>query len=482
MRKILLIALQGISLFVMFFLLILQDKLPDGFKLYTLMPLSFFVGTFFLYKNFFSTSMRFLLTNIGILIMFFLRMVLSPLFSALSGWYFEAAYAPMIENNLSLAILLISYECFISFLFLGLISKPKVINQTEKYDLKLIGNNLFYIVFILFGIIVFLLWGRNGLVSFGILTSDIGERIGDNTNQFLNLVIQIIKITCTLLFLLLLSLLQKSYTQKKSFKLVLFAIILAVLNTSVIVGERRTIMLFTAISSFLLIIVVFKKYRNQILLWGILSTLILLGLASFYKSYLANQFGSYSDAISNTTFTLSDISQDLQAYFTGPQNVSIAILTRRSHSPNFLNLLYDFARSFFGFNFLVKDRDMSLTSELFNNVFYSSNNYKSGHILSSIGFGYYYFGAILAPIFTIFHIKLSTIIEKILNKSRSYESLYFWSYILSRVIFNIYYSTPSMIIFITQNMFTLGLVFLIGSLISRKGKANINTDENYNLL
>ncbi|HGF7682763.1 TPA: hypothetical protein QFK46_002219, partial [Enterococcus faecium] len=452
MKKIFLVTLQIISFFVMFFLLIIQEKMPDGFNLYTLLPLSFFLGAFFLYENFFSNSMRFKMTNIGIVLMFFFRMVLSPLFSALSNWYYEAVYAPMIGINLNLAILLISYECMISFLFLGLFSKTKDISLNENHHLKLFGNKTFYTIFILFGFFVFYLWGRNGLVSFGILTSEVGERIGDNTSQFLNLVIQIIKITCSLLFLLLLSKLQEKYMKHKNMLPVICAIVLAILNTSVIVGERRTIMLFTAISSFLLVIVIFKKYKVQILFWGIMSTVLLVGLASFYKTFLANQFGSYSDAFLNTNFSLTDISHNFQAYFTGPQNVSLAILMKRSQTPSFLNLIYDFARSIFGFSFLVRGSNLTLASELFNNVFYSSDNYKSGHILSSVGYGYYYFGPVLAPIFTVFHIKLSIVIEKTLNNARSYESVYFFSYILSRIIFNIYYSTPSMIVFITQNI------------------------------
>ncbi|WP_347095461.1 hypothetical protein, partial [Enterococcus faecium] len=91
----------------------------------------------------------------------------------------------------------------------------------------------------------------------------------------------------------------------------------------------------------------------------------------------------------------------------------------------------------------------------------------------SVGYGYYYFGPVLAPIFTVFHIKLSIVIEKTLNNARSYESVYFFSYILSRIIFNIYYSTPSMIVFITQNIFTLGLVFFMGVIIAGKGKINV---------
>ncbi|MBR8696487.1 hypothetical protein I8F94_11510 [Enterococcus gallinarum] len=100
------------------------------------------------------------MTNIGIVLMFFFRMVLSPLFSALSNWYYEAVYAPMIGINLNLAILLISYECMISFLFLGLFSKTKDISLNENHHLKLLEIKLFYTIFILFGFFVFYLWGE----------------------------------------------------------------------------------------------------------------------------------------------------------------------------------------------------------------------------------------------------------------------------------------------------------------------------------
>lgn len=479
MKKIVLILTQIISLLVIVFTIASLNSLPDGYELYVLLPLSYFIGSSFLYSLVLSKELKYPLSTYGILLMFFLRTVISPYASIASGWYVEAIYAPFINVNIALSIKLIAWECLLSLIFMSFIFRKdgtKLDNTDDYNDIRLKGNKLFYLLFIIFGIICFFLWGRE-LVSFGFLSSNEGERIGDNTNQFLNLVIQIIKISATFIFLLLMQKLQLKYSKNKKLKYALAGIFLAILNTSIIIGERRTIMLFTAVSSIYLVVVVFKKYKNLLVLIGGISAITLLGMFTFYKTFVANQFSSYSEALMNNDFSLEDLAHNLQAYFVGPHNVSISVLLSKTTELNFLNMIYDFFRSIFGLSFLASGLDSNLTSQVFNSIFYNSDNYQSGHILSSVGYGYIYFGFLMSPVFTLFHLTICRFFEGLLKKSKSFEGIYLWSYILSRIILNVYYSTPSMIVFITQNIATLGLAIFISLLISGKGAITLDCKE-----
>ncbi|MBV1710093.1 MAG: hypothetical protein KMY54_09565, partial [Erysipelothrix sp.] len=180
---------------------------------------------------------------------------------------------------------------------------------------------------------------------------------------------------------------------------------------------------------------------------------------SIYKHFYAFAFGSYSVAISQSNFDMRFVSTTLQAYLFGTQNVALAIKMNESLNLSILNLLYDFGRSVFGLSFLLKDR-LEITSQLFNTFIYGKTT-ATGHVISGIGYGYIYLGALFSPAIVWLNIFISVKLEKWLKSTKSYEMMYIVGYILIRFTTNLFATTPPLISSATIMFFSAGLVYYI---------------------
>ena len=148
-----------------------------------------------------------------------------------------------------------------------------------------------------------------------------------------------------------------------------------------------------------------------------------------------------------------------------PTNNSIPI---KKNNINMMNLLFDFLRSIVPISFFVKGMG-TLTSQMFNSYIYSGSQ-ETGHIISSVAYGYIYFGILFSSLFSVFNIAVSYYMEIKMNMSNSYEMMYLWGYVLMRFAFGMFMNTPALLSTTTIMLVTFGLIFKVASIL----KININ--------
>ncbi|MCM3709211.1 O-antigen polymerase [Sporosarcina luteola] len=407
-----------------------------------------------------------------------LRYVLVPLLSFVSGTYNGVSYSIVTQESIEIAILLVIFELFISSSFLYILirflmerdlNKPTINNQ-----LKLFGNRYVYLLFIVLSFIIFLTVGRD-LIQFFIISVDSLDRAGDIQGTFLILLRQIIITGIIFSFLMVSSYCSKKYNITKNKLYFYYTIVFTLLSVGIIVGERRSAIVYTALVSIFILVKLFERFKKEVVLYIIGVGVFVLMMMTIYKHFAAFYYGSYTEAISSTDNDIGYYTSMLQAYFFGTQNVAFAVDLGRFNSFNLINLFYDFGRSTFGFNFLLKEK-MTMTSEFFNTHIYGYNM-ESGHVLSAVGYGYIYFGILFSPIIVCINIFISIMLEKWIDRTRSLELKYILSYMLVRFATNIFVASPPLISVATNMFFTVGLVYLIALILRSNKHRNVLTSK-----
>lgn len=412
-------------------------------------------------------TQTFKITVAFVIALSWLRLVATPFLSSLTGIYNGVSYINVSQNSIQISIMIVVYEFIISSAFLYLITKTHAKKEHKFYSptqtLKLKGNKIVYALFLVVALILYLVIGRQmNLLEFFIISVDTSERFGDVQSTTLVLLRQIFKAAMIFLFVWFVSYCERKYRQTGDKSYILFSLALAILNVGIIIGERRSEQVYVCLVVMFILTIAFKEYRKQIILLITIATSIVLVFMSIYKHSAAYYYGSYSNAIQASPFDLQMITQVLQAYFFGSQNVAAAIEFSKSSDLSFINLLYDFSRSVFGLSFVLKDK-MIMTTEYFNSFLYGFSK-AGGHVISGAGYGYIYFGFVLSPIITCLNIFISTRLEKWFNNSTSYEMKYIVGYMLVRFATNIYVNTPPLISLATIMLFSTGLVYFIAKI------------------
>lgn len=408
---------------------------------------------------------KFLITIISISIVSWLRFVLTPFLIVYSGNYEGFIYLQTSSESIRLAIVLMCYEILVTnillYVFISL--------QKENINISIPvirGSKKIYFLFLILTTLVLLFIGLpNNILQFFILEVDGTERVGDIEGTNMVLTQQILITGLILAFAWSVEILRNKYNIKKRVLYVNIAILIAAFNVSVIVGERRSYLVYSAIASIVLLTRAFPTYKKKIVISISSVAIVVIGLMSVYKFFYAFYYDSYLEAFSNSQIDLGSWAATLQAYFLGPENVALAIDMSENNSLNLSNVFYDIGRSIFGLSFIFKNFGAT-TVEIFNthNYGYSRTN---GQILSTIGYGYTYFGFLIAPIFVAFNIWISIKLEYLLKKTDSLIMIYLWSYLLMRFTVGIYTNPAPLISLSTIMLGTVGLLYITSILIRK---------------
>lgn len=455
-------------------------EITSGYELLWIQPLTFSIVYLVILRDTLNKG-RFLITLYSYLILSMIRMVIIPLFSSLSGLYNGVSYIYSSMDSIQLAVFLVVYEFIITSIFLSLITNSK----NNKYygksidngNLHLEGSKVIYGLFIFMALGLYVLIGRNlNLIQFFVMSTDSAERYGDVTSTYLVLLRQLFKGSLIFLFTWFTSFCQKKYNFTKKNKYVYYAILLGILNVGVIVGERRSEQIYTSLVVIFILIKVFKEHRKMIVTTILSTALTVLLFMSIYKHFAASAYGSYTEAMQASTMDLNFFTETLQSYFFGTQNVAVVIEMKKHLDLDILNMLYDFGRSIFGFSFILKNK-MVMTTEYFNTFIYGVTK-ANGHVISGVGYGYYYLGSLLAPLIVCLNIYISIKLEKKFNNTDSYEMKYILGYMLLRFTTNIFVNTPPLISLSTIMFGTVGFVYFVAKLFnSNKRTSKINQVE-----
>jgi len=447
----------------------------EGYHAMMFFPI-FFLIFYFLFLQSLRCS-NFPFTVYGIIGMQWIRFVLMPPVCAIAGENVGFWYINPTTNSLNLAIILVIYEFLIVSIFSKVLFSSTNINKFIKQRherLILDGNKLIYLAFILVAISILFIEGRNDrLIYFLYIPIASSRRVGDLIDTYLVLARQIVIVGLFLSFLWIVSYCKLRYEKNRKKIYVYLAIIVALINVAVIVGERRTAQIYTAIVCMWILSKTFPLHKKRVFFSIGITAFFVLLLMSVYKFFAAFQYSSYVTALTNSNIDIAWFSRTLQSYFFGPENVAAVIDFSKTYNIRIENMFFDFLRSIFGISFLMKGQGV-LTSERFNTYIYGVDT-PTGHVISSISYGYIYFGVLLSPIITVLNIIISSKIEKKMYTSKSYEMTYVWVYILARFATNLFVNTPPLISYATIMLGTGGLLFITAKILkSNKNSVTIN--------
>lgn len=449
-----------ISSSVSFFsILINYHNLAEGYELVLLFPIVFSLMYVILIGkiNFGRTSIPITL-SIGIVIQW-LRYVLTPFAISLSGNNVGTPLLSPEKSSIVLASIFMLLDLIVFFSLLYFYGVRSKVNKDKKILLR--GNRIIYFFYLIFSLGIYFVFRKiPNLISFFSISSESGSRVGSNiVSTQITLVRQILIVAVILVFLFAVSYCSKKYALTKRTRYLYIAMIFSGINISIIIGESRTVQLYTSIVSIVILIHYFPEFKKKILLTVGSFGALLIGIMSVYKFFYVFRYGSYLAAIQNSQLNISMISQILQSYFLGPEGLAKAIEFSSIANLYPFHFIYDFLRSIVPISFFLNN-DILLTSQQYNLFIY--NGYQlTGHLLSSIAYGYLFFGIFGLSLFTILNIMISVYAEKKMYKSKSIEMMYVWGYVLARSGPNMIGATPSTLINASIILISAGLLFKI---------------------
>lgn len=386
-------------------------------------------------------------------------MVFLPAYGIVDG-FFDHETNGVLLRYFNKAVSLSVYE----FVFVTLFLVALVLNQKTTHvrkPLYLHGNKFVYFIFVFIALFLYFTRGRSmGLFEFGLkaIGGDL-ERSGD-IKEGAVLTRTIIGEGITFLFLILVSVFSRKYHSTSNSKYIVFSIILSMFVISIISGERRTSQIYKGFACIWLLIGLYPTYRKKITGYLVMTAAIVIAGMTIYKHYNAFLYNTYAEAISDAT-GVGMSTGIIDAYFYGLNTISLNLSFANTAPVSFFNLVYDFARNIFGLNFVIS-RDYLLTSDLYN-LGLTFGESVTGYLLSSVGYGYLYFGFVLSPIFTCMNVSIMVLLERYMRTTTSIEMSYILSILFMRFGFGFLGSFPPLINLTTRIFCISGGIVLVAS-------------------
>lgn len=201
-----------------------------------------------------------------------------------------------------------------------------------------------------------------------------------------------------------------------------------------IVSEQRSAQVYSAFAGIVLMTQLYPERKKTIArIVGVFAVLV-LAILSVYKVFYAFMYDSYAEALRNANYATTGFTKDLEIYLLGPVTVASSMMFAEIKTISFTlaQLLYDFGRSTIGISFLLKDSELILTSEAYNQ--YVTNGIaKSGFLLPITGQGYAFFGVILSPVLLCLFYSVAIRLEEKIKSSKSTYAVFFVSYAYIRL-------------------------------------------------
>lgn len=395
-------------------LLVIDLDKPVEYDFLFLLPLTFIAGCIVAYRIF-----DLIPNNLGvsiIVILFFVRMVISPFLMCLGDYAVTISLG--VKSNTLPAILLVCYENIIVFITLGILTSKcphgaqNSIQIVTKQKMKFRYKMILVAVLVVLGVCI--VYTPPLLKTYRTIFQ-IGDEFfthyedGMITNQY------------GTTFLSKLSLVTGQYLMRAVIVMIPASVIIACSNArkkfwkwfSLCFAAVPLFFIGGAIARSLIYCVVL------LMLWNLLynkekfakKTIILL----FFAAVAVMAWWVLRSSVSqsgNSVSVWETYSKRFSAYFSGVNVVSGAFNMERTFDLRLRYFAYDFLSTFpYGNTIFGISHD---TIQPFFNLM----NQSSGQIPTTIGMGYYYFGALLSPIYSvIFAIVAFKASEKLMNPS-----------------------------------------------------------------
>lgn len=412
-----------------------NSKIVNGFEYIAFLPMIFFAFGLFFYLQIVVISKH---RTIGLITahifvgLQWLRLVLLPLLGSLSG-YFESYGFFVTQKSAYIAIFLICFEAISTFVFFTFIlNQVKFRSKSDNIELKLLGNKYIYMLFILLSL---LLYVTSGAKEYNFILIDLSEeRLSASTDG--SVISAIIDYGLTFFIIIFLYCCFKKYRSSRKKRYAYYALLCAVVRICLISSEGRMSQIYLLGTFLLLLPILFPEYKKRIRTVVLIIAFAVIGFMTVYKVFAAFLYDSYIDAIKSSSFGLYDMSTQIDIYFYGVKTIARNVGYASQSTLSLGHVLFDFFRNTFGIHYLFKDIDYS-TLEYYNLFLYSGLS-TSGHLLSSVAYGFQYFGILLSPMCTCINIWIAFLVERKLYQIKYIEIYYISSIIFVRLSLSIF--------------------------------------------
>ena len=416
----------GLSFLCSFLIAFSFYELPSYYDMLYLLPLTF--G--FCCIVFFPVFMK-VIDNFGILLiiaLFFVRMCVSPALISICG--IDETIKINLDENTKQAILLVCYECIVIFATIAiLVLKDK--NKNKKLIFSLNENKernrVYLFLFVSFAALIIMyilephifdvyrtIFSITDPNFSSIENSYIIDKYGTTfVKKFVlvssNYLIKVLRIVVPCVIMERLSKSKRIYLSR-------FISLLCVMSSFLVVDGAIARSLYYAV---ILVFVYIYLFSPKHAMWKILG-LFMCG-AVLVLTYWVLRYSTSAEKSIKGFFDY--FSRALSSYFSGVNVVSGSFNLIRDIKTQLHYFIYDYAKSVPFGNTLFGLTGGELS------VWFNEINNSSGQIPSTIGTGYYYFGPVLAPlyscIFTIIAYKASA------NSYKTSKALYIATYMLT---------------------------------------------------
>ena len=394
--------LFGFGLIALFVITILFGQFfakENAYRFLFLLPLSFLV-----FSSIFKKVYSLFFDNLGVTIilsLYFVRMVISPLFMFLGNYNVSITYN--VSQNTTKSILLICYEFFCVIGLFYILTKKHVNRGKVKADNFIVGDksgeSLLYmklVLLILMAICICLIITPELIKIYRPITAGFTDKnftsledsyiIGKYSVDFiskLSLVTGNYLMRAVLLILPATFIIATVQMKIKFYKVI--SLLFCTIPLFFVPGAIARSLIYVVILFILRMYLINNKPDYKIFIWvfAVCAIFVLLwwGLRSVISGSSVGLFEGLSSRIS--------------AYFSGVNIVSGTFNLPEEFNFKLRYFLYDFTQTMPYGNTIFNTQHEPIQS------FFNKHNLSFGQIPTTIGMGYYYFGAILSPVYSI---------------------------------------------------------------------------------
>lgn len=437
--------------------LLMSSKINATYKYIWLWPITYTAMYILIFLNLRIKQYHKIVINLIIYVYFFVKYMLYPLFVTFTDSLYIGAQHIFVENELIYkASFLAVLELIFASIFIYLVEKVKFKEQNNSMlnsSLYISGNKNVYKLYIFISILIYLFLGRDyNFIKFLSISS-----IKEIDDPYIILIEFIVLIGIALTVLLIFDYCKVKYDTSKKYKYVIISLFTGLLYTSLIQGKSRYNQIYIAFIMIAILSNIFPKYRKKFVFYiGSLLLVVVFIITSFRTGETLEFINSFEK-----------ISTMLQVYIGGPVSIaqSIKVFTEFK-DVNLFNLIFDFLRSIYGLNFILKDKGFTI-SQMYNLFLYSGKSL-NGQLVFSTSYGYIFFGLLGVPLTMCLNIGLCCFFNRKFKESQSYEGKYLYGYAMFRILTGLYINTPSFLAKLTQYVFMFGIVILCGKIFNKK--------------
>lgn len=430
---------------------LLKTYNSDGYTYLFLLPLLY--GLFMLI---FPSMWKYRKGHIGLTvfnIVLLIRYFILPFVKAFTvGDSSSLRYIPM-ASNIETGIWIMAFELLFCFIIVRIFAKRIYKNKKTQSVYKPLKSKLILIMFLIIGVgIVARFPSIIDRYNFFVISEGI-----EKANLSINgLFLIIVDLSLIVIPVIILNKFKNKYDRYPSYKYVLLSLIFILPLMTIFTGTSRLSVVIPTVAWLVILIKLYPKYKKSISTFVITTLLIVFTSLSLYM-----QFGvTTSNTQTSEPFTISTVSNTINAYFSGPDNMGMAVEMKNVYGNQIgldtlkNDLIYNVAG-------LSQFSDSSNTSTLWFNRLIYGNWSSVDQIIPMSGQGYAYFGFLGAPLFLIVTLMLMMFFDnKIANEGRI-EFTYVYVYLTIRMAMAMMLSLGSVYSIFTNLFLPLVIVFAL---------------------